>query len=147
MAKVHLQLPQNWLFSTEIPIRITDINYGNHLGNDALLSILHEARMQFFSNLTGGTELNMIDGIGIIIYDCAISYKSEGFYGNILKTNIGINELTEIGFELLYQVINLSTQKTLAEAKHGIVCFDYQARKKAKVPALLKEKLLGIKNI
>ena len=47
MARVKLQLPANFLFSTEIPIRISDINYGGHLGNDAVLSIVHEARIQF----------------------------------------------------------------------------------------------------
>jgi acyl-CoA thioesterase FadM len=56
MARIKLQLPQQFIFSTLIPVRITDINYGNHVGNDAILSLLHEARMQFL-NKAGYTEL------------------------------------------------------------------------------------------
>ncbi len=44
MPRVELELPERFQFVTEIPLRITDINYGGHLGNDALLSLLHEAQ-------------------------------------------------------------------------------------------------------
>ena len=40
MNRVSLHLPENFSFSTEIPIRITDVNYGGHVGNDSILSIL-----------------------------------------------------------------------------------------------------------
>jgi hypothetical protein len=39
MARVKIDLPDKFIFKTEIPIRINDINYGGHLGNDAVLSI------------------------------------------------------------------------------------------------------------
>jgi acyl-CoA thioester hydrolase len=45
MPRVKIELPESWTFRTDIPIRITDINYGNHMGNDSFLGILHEARM------------------------------------------------------------------------------------------------------
>ena len=35
--------------TVELPVRITDINYGQHLGNDRLFALLHEARIQFLS--------------------------------------------------------------------------------------------------
>ncbi|WP_255669390.1 hypothetical protein [Myroides oncorhynchi] len=43
MARVKLNLPTEFIFETKIPVRITDLNYGNHLGNDKLLSISHAA--------------------------------------------------------------------------------------------------------
>jgi acyl-CoA thioester hydrolase len=47
MAKLNLQLPTTLIFSTKINVRISDINYGNHVGNDSFVSILHEARVQW----------------------------------------------------------------------------------------------------
>ena len=47
MARIKIAVPPQFTFSTQIPVRITDINYGGHLGNDALLALLHEARVQF----------------------------------------------------------------------------------------------------
>ena len=46
MARVKIDLPQAFQFQTEIQVRISDINYGGHLGNDALLALLQEARVQ-----------------------------------------------------------------------------------------------------
>jgi len=46
MARIKIEIPDKFIYKTEIPIRITDINYGGHLGNDSLLSIIHEARVR-----------------------------------------------------------------------------------------------------
>ncbi len=82
MARIKIELPEKFLFRTEIPVRITDINYGGHLGNDSLLSIIHEARLRFLNHL-GYSESN-VEEVGIIMIDSAIQYKSEGFYGDEL---------------------------------------------------------------
>ena len=48
MARIKLTVPEkNILTAVLIPVRIGDINYGNHLGNDAFVSIIHEARVQW----------------------------------------------------------------------------------------------------
>ena len=57
MARTRIELPQKSIASFTIPVRITDINYGNHLGNSSLVEIIHEARMQFLSQ-HGFTEMN-----------------------------------------------------------------------------------------
>ena len=45
MGRVKIKFPaENPLFITTIHVRIGDINYGGHVGNDAILSIIHEAR-------------------------------------------------------------------------------------------------------
>ncbi|MFL5774339.1 MAG: acyl-CoA thioesterase, partial [Flavisolibacter sp.] len=81
MPRLKIQLPDQFTFSTLIPVRITDLNYGNHVGNDSMLSILHEARMQFLAQF-GYTELE-IEGVGIIMSDVSIEFKTEVFYGDV----------------------------------------------------------------
>jgi len=49
VPRIKLELPEIMVFSTEIPVRITDINYGGHLGNDSILSIVQEARVRFLN--------------------------------------------------------------------------------------------------
>ncbi|MCH5718100.1 acyl-CoA thioesterase [Niabella hibiscisoli] len=58
MARIKVPLPPHFTFSTSIAIRITDVNYGGHVGNDAILSIIHEARLQFLKAL-GYSEMNI----------------------------------------------------------------------------------------
>jgi len=139
MARIKIEIPDKFIFKTEIPIRITDINYGGHLGNDSLLSIIHEARVRFLNHL-GYSEAN-VEGTGIIMIDSAIQYKSEGFYGDELVVEIAVNDFTGIGCDFVYRVINKNTSKEIAFVKTGIVFFNYEKRKTAPVPIEFKKKI------
>ncbi|RYF84358.1 MAG: thioesterase, partial [Chitinophagaceae bacterium] len=59
MARIKINLPHSFLFNTTVPVRITDLNYGGHVGNDALLGIIHEIRMQFLKSLGYSSELEV----------------------------------------------------------------------------------------
>jgi acyl-CoA thioester hydrolase len=134
MARVKLEIPENKIFATDIPVRITDINYGNHVGNDALVSIVHEARMQWLAS-NNFTELN-IAGAALIMADLAVEYKGESFYGDTLTVAISIGEITKISFEIFYEVTTSRNDKSIliANAKTGMVCFNYEARKVTSIP-------------
>ena len=139
MSRIKIELPEKFIYKTEIPIRITDINYGGHFGNDSLLSIVHEARIRFFKSL-GFEELD-VEGVGIIMIDAQIQYKQEGFYGDILIIEIALTEFTSVGCDFVYRVTNKNTNKEIALAKTGIVFFDYEKRKTASVPAEFIKKI------
>ena len=129
MARLHINLPEKFLFSTDIAVRISDLNYGGHVGNDTMLTLLQEARMQFYRSLGFKDETSFEGPIGQIIIDAAVQYKSESFLGDALVIQIGAEDITKFGFDLLYEVKNKSTGQEIARAKTGIVCFDYQKRK------------------
>ena len=40
MARIKIDLPDSFSFSTSFAVRITDLNYGAHVGNDKVLSFL-----------------------------------------------------------------------------------------------------------
>ncbi|OGU82628.1 MAG: thioesterase [Ignavibacteria bacterium RBG_16_35_7] len=139
MPRIKIVLPNKFIFRTEIQIRITDINYGGHLGNDSLLSIIHEARVRFLQYL-GYSESN-VEGNGIIMIDAGVQYKSEGFYGDELLIEIAVNDFTEIGCDFVYRLTNKNSKKEIAVAKTGIVFFNYEKRKTAPVPPEFKKKI------
>ncbi|RYY99136.1 MAG: thioesterase [Chitinophagaceae bacterium] len=136
MARIKLTLPETLPFSTVIPVRVTDLNYGNHLGNHALLGLVHEARMQYLASL-GATELRFF-GTSLIMSDAAIEYKGEAFYGDELAFAIGAGEWSRVGFELYYRVSKDEGKTTVALAKTGMICFDYDSRKVASIPEAAK---------
>ena len=142
MPRIKIELPKKFIFKTEIQIRITDINYGGHLGNDSLLSIVHEARVRFLKHL-GYSESN-VEGVGIIMIDSAIQYKSEGFYGEELAIEVSVNDFSSIGCDFVYRLTNKEKSKEIAVAKTGIVFFDYGKRKTVKVPSEFVEKVEGL---
>lgn len=138
MTRIKLELPNTFLFSTEIPLRISDINYGGHLGNDAVLAIVHEARVRFLGSL-GYTELD-IEGTAIMMTDAIVVYKSEGFYGDILLVEVGVTNFHSVGCDFSFRLKNKITSKEVARAKTGIAFFNRVTRKFAPIPeAFLKQ--------
>lgn len=142
MARVKLDVPENKIFITNIPVRITDINYGNHVGNDALVSIVHEARMQWLA-FHNHTELN-VAGAALIMADLAVEYKAESFYGDTFHVAISIGEITKISFEIFYEISTTRSNKKIliANAKTGMVCFNYEARKVTGIPEIFLKFLI-----
>lgn len=137
MSRIKIELPAKFHFKTKISIRVSDINYGGHLGNDSLLSIIQEARVQFLSSI-GSTELNFF-GVAMIMSDVAIVYKSEGFYGEELIIEIAVAEITRVGFELFYKISEAKSNREVAIAKTGMISFDYLNRKVVSVPNEFKK--------
>jgi acyl-CoA thioester hydrolase len=139
MARIHIELPVKFSFSTEISIRIGDINYGGHLAHDSVLSLTHEARVRYLDSM-GYTEGN-VEGVGIIISDAAIVYRSEAFYGQILNIEIAAQDFNKYGCDFLYKLSDIKTKKEIARVKTGIVFFDYNSRKITPIPKGLINRL------
>lgn len=146
MARVKIELPEQLDFHTQLPVRIGDINYGGHVGNDAILSIIHEARLRFLANFGLG-ELDKDGQAGLIMADAALVYKGEGFHGDIFDIAVGADDFTPFGFDLYYRITTIRGEKTIliAEAKSGMIYFDYQTRKVARLPEAWKQALSPVK--
>lgn len=141
MARIQIQLPDKFLYQTEIVVRITDMNYGGHLGYDTLLTLLQEARVNFYRSLGIKDELSLEGTVGQVIADVGVQYKSEVFFGDTLIVQLGVTDIHKIGFDMVYRVTQKTSGKEVAIAKTGIVCLDYATRKIAPVPASLLLKL------
>lgn len=127
-------------------VRITDLNYGNHVGNDTILRYAHEARMHFLA-AHGMNEL-AAGGSSLIMADAQIAFKHEAFYGDALKIHVFIDELSDRSFSLLYRIIKQEQETAIdiAHVKTGMVCFDYNTRKTVQMGQALKNLLLSFKN-
>lgn len=134
MSRVKIEMPEYFSFTTKIPVRITDVNYGGHVGNDSILSILHEARLQYLQQF-GYSEMNM-EGAGIIMADVAIEFKMEAFYGDVLIASVTAGNFQRAGFDLYYRIEKTAGEKmiTIANAKTGLICYDYTRKKICAIP-------------
>jgi acyl-CoA thioester hydrolase len=138
MARTRLDLPASFPFSTELALRISDINYGGHLGNDAVLSIIHEARVQFLRHF-GHSELD-IDGAAIMMTDAVILYRSEGFYGDTLTIDVAAVDMQSAVCDIVYRLTNKTTGAEVVRAKTGIVFIDPVKRKMTAIPEKFRQR-------
>ncbi len=139
MPRVQVHLPQNSLFTAEIPLRIDDINLGGHMGNDPVLTLAQEARTRFFNHF--GFEERNIDGNGILIADAAIVFKAQAFYGDILRVDLGITDIGRKGCDMTYLFTNKESGSEVVRAKTGIVFFDYGKQQVVRIPPVFIQRL------
>jgi YbgC/YbaW family acyl-CoA thioester hydrolase len=130
MERIKLQLPNDFSFSTPIFVRITDVNYGGHVGNDTFLSYIHQARVNYLQSL-GFSELN-VNGISLIMADVALEFKHEIYFGDELICWVLADNFTKLGFNIFYKIEIVNPQGNIiaAKARTAMLGFDYAAKKK-----------------
>ena len=145
MARIKIDLPDKFSFTTSITVRITDINYGGHVGNDAVLSLIHEARMQFLKQL-GYSELEF-GGVGLIMADAVVEFKNELFYGDTVIVSVACTEFSKVSFDICYKLektpVQIEYEKRIlvAIAKTGMVCYDYSNKRISAIPEEARKNL------
>jgi acyl-CoA thioester hydrolase len=137
MPRVEIELPAHFAFSTQLEVRVTDLNYGNHVGNDQVLGLIHEARRRYLRSL-GADEIGA-DGMGFVIADAAVVYRAQAFYGENLTVQVAAGEFQSRSCAFFYKVSKGDT--VVAEARTGVVCFDFKAQKAVSFPPALLQGL------
>lgn len=141
MERIKINLPEMFSFSAKLKIRITDINYGGHVGNDVFLSLIHEARQQFL-NYYGYSEL-LFEGVALIMIDAAIEFKKELVFKDEISISVAAANFIKNGFDIFYKLELLSEKETTlaGKAKTGMLCFNYEQKKIVALPEVARQKL------
>ena len=151
MARVTIDLPASFRFSTELSIYIGYINRARHLDNAGLIALVAEARLRFF-NALGYDEL-AVEGLGIVIADALVQYRSEAFHGETLRFELEPADFNKYGFDLVWRALVTEpaggpdaapeTAREVARGKLGILFFDYGIRRPAPIPPGFLQRLGG----
>lgn len=141
MSRIEIQLPEKFHFTTEIVVRVSDLNYGNHVGNDRILMLMQEARTLFYRSMGFENEVKLEGSIGQIVTDAMIVYKTESFLGDVLLFELAVENFNKYGFDVFYRISNKVSGKEVALGKTGVVGFDYSKRKIASMPQIVITKI------
>ncbi len=140
MPRIKLKEQNQYKFEYHTVISVRDLNYGGHLGNDALVGIIHVARLDLLKKLKCD-ELNLGDGkTSIIMGDLAVNYLNQGFLHDKISIFSHISEIRNSGFRIFHKFIKKNDNpagtesKALALAETGIVTFDYKKNKVTGIP-------------
>ena len=125
-------------FAGNYKVRVGDINYGGHMGNDKALLLFHDARLHFLEE-RGYSESN-IGGPGMIMADAHVYFKKEVFRGDELKVFVSIQDLRGISFEMHYSVKRGEEEVMYGSTK--MIAFDYERRKVTKLPEEFVDQIL-----
>jgi acyl-CoA thioesterase FadM len=141
MERIKLEMPAAYSFQTELTVRITDINYGGHLGNADTLALIHEARVRFLR--TFGYSETDIEGYGILMLDSVVIYRKQAFAGDVLRIEAAAGGFSRLGCDIFYRLTDKQSGAEIARAKTAISLFDYQSQKRISPPEAFIRKLGG----
>lgn len=133
MARLQLNFPEDqWYYSTPLTVRVTDINAGNHLGNDSMISMISEARARFLFEF--GVSETERDGNGIIVTDLATTYRAEAHARDQLLFEVGVMDFNKYGGDIIFRITRPQDRTLIAMAKSGFVFFNYKTSQVVAMP-------------
>ncbi|WP_166366884.1 thioesterase family protein [Pseudomonas akapageensis] len=129
MARLHLEFPEDqFYYTTQLTVRVTDINAANHLGNDSMISMISEARARFLFDYGADSQ-------SIIVTDLATTYRAEAHARDQLLFEVGVMDFNKYGGDIIFRITRPADGTLIAMAKSGFVFFDYVAGKVSAMPA------------
>jgi len=133
MERVRLEFPEAAIVHRHpLTVRVTDMNYGRHLGHDTLVSLLHEARIQAFAAL-GLTEWDM-GGYPSVVADLAIQYQSEARWPDALVVETAIPAPGSKAITVYHRVRHAEGGRSVATARLNVMLVDPAAGRPVSVP-------------
>src|SRR3546814_20099676 len=109
-----------YCYKTTLTVRITDINAANHLSNDAMISMISEARARFLYDF-GITEPATGD-TSVIVTDLATTYRADAHAPDQLQLEIGITDMNRYGADIILRITRPAdgTQIRTAEGRDRV---------------------------
>lgn len=143
MARMQLKFPEDqYYYSTQLTVRVTDINGANHLGNDSMISMISEARARFLFEF--GIRESASTGTGIIVTDLATTYKAEAHARDQLLFEVGVMDFNKYGGDITFRITRPADNMMVAMAKSGFVFFDYKIGKVVAMPEEFRDKFTRV---
>ncbi|WP_386078918.1 acyl-CoA thioesterase [Vreelandella sp. F11] len=140
MERVKLDFPAEAVIHRHpMTVRITDMNYGRHLGHDALVSLLHEARIQAFAALDL-PEWDM-HGYPSVVADLAVQYQSEARWPDELRIATAVPEPQGKSLTIYQRIYQLDSQQVVATARVNQLLIDLASGRPVDVPEPVKQAL------
>jgi acyl-CoA thioester hydrolase len=130
-------------FSILLTVRVSDLNYGNHVGYQNYFSFFQEARIAYLGQF-GYSEMD-IEGYGMIIAEANCKYKKELFLHDGIRVACGIQQIKSKRFIMRYVITNDRT--VCAEGFTHNLCYDYQAKKVMRIPDAFVRKIQSFEQI
>ena len=124
MARMKIEMPNQFSFKVILKVRVDDLNYGNHMANQQFLVFAQQARIQFFEKY-GFSELDF-GGTSLIQADAAIQFKGEGHLNDEIEIEVAAKQEGSSSFNMYYRFYNTTKSAEMAFVRTALVAFNYE---------------------
>ena len=131
-----VEMPTNYPFSIEIPIRRIDLSLDVHVSFATILDIVMEAYLAFFEHYKYNV-LNLKEK-SVIFANANIAYQGELLYKDAVKIDVAPDNFTEKAFDLNFRMTKNNETIPVAFIKIRVLFFDYSIKKVVPIPSEFK---------
>ncbi len=137
------QLLADYLAVIEIPVAWGEMDAFGHVNNIVYLRYFESARIAYLDRLDT-MEVKAATGIGPILAETRCRYKLPLTYPDTISVGARIVELAADRFLMHHRVVSHRHGQAAAEGEARIVYYDYHARQKAPLPAVVVDRIRAL---
>ena len=124
----------------ECPVIWGDMDAYEHVNNTVYFRYFETARIAFFDQV-GFKEVKDETGIGPILATTQCRFRIPLTYPDTVSIGARVVDVKEDRFTMLYRVVSHNHKKVAAEGDGLLIAYDYKALTKAKLPAVIHERI------
>jgi len=134
---------------SDFPVRVTipvawgDLDALQHVNNTVYFRWFETARVALFRRV-GWLGERRSDGVGPILARASCVFRKPVGFPDTVEVGIGVTGLAEDRFTVVYRMVSQQLEAVGARVEGRIVCFDYQAGRKAPLPTAVPEALAAL---
>lgn len=145
MDRVRLEFPvADRVHRETLRVRIGDLNYGRHLGHDAIVTLLHETRARALAAL-GFNEAD-IDGSPSVVADITVQYRAEAHWGDELLAETAMPEASGKGLPVHQRLTRVGDSRLVAVARVTLVWLAPDDGRPVAIPSSLQAALARVRS-
>ncbi|MBZ9559322.1 MULTISPECIES: thioesterase family protein [Modicisalibacter] len=145
MERVRLEFPAaDGVHRDTFRVRIGDINYGRHLGHDAIVTLLHEARARALAAL--GVDEADTDGSPSVVADLTVQYRGEARWGDELLAETAVPEADGKGLPVYHRLTRVGDSRLVAVARVTLIWLAPDDGRPVAIPSSLQAALARVRS-
>ena len=122
----------DWLIRVRVQVRFRDCDPYGHVNNAVYLTYLENARFALW---------RAQDVRGVILARAEVDFRAQATYGDELEVRVRLEGLGRSSFRYDYEVVDLSTQRVVLNAKTVQVHFDYDKQTPVEMSEAFRRRL------
>jgi acyl-CoA thioester hydrolase len=124
-------LTPDFPYAHQLTVRFRDCDAQGHVNNAVYFTYLEQCRLTFWRELTGGAASPLAR---VIVARAEWVARAAAFFGDAIEIRLKVGDIGNSSFHLIYEMVNLSSGKRLADARTVMVTYDYEAGRPVPMP-------------
>jgi acyl-CoA thioester hydrolase len=124
-----------------LSVRFRDCDAMGHVNHAVYLTYFEQGRLTFWREMTGSPSPHT----RVIIARAECDYRSPAHFGDELEVRVTIGEIGRSSFTLIYDIVQVVSDRLVASGKTVMVSYDYDKGQSTPLPDATRSLLEGLR--